>query len=249
MKNEDRTKEQLINELIALHKRNAELERSATNHKQTEEELIKTKDHLDNTIESSLDGIVVGDSAGYIVKVNKSFLKLTGYRFEEVYGKHIMELSITEKGTYESTTGEKVEIDEEYFNNAKKMTHEKLLEEGKVTNWEAYYLHKDKKIVPVEMDITFLYNERGEITGSVGINRDITERKKAIATVKESEEKYHKLIELANAGIIVAEKNKITQVNRKAEEIYGYSREELIGQSPRILTPEKNKEQHKEVLN
>jgi len=249
MKNEDKTKEQLINELIALHKRNAELERSATNHKQTEEELIKIKDHLDNIIESSLDGIVVGDSAGNIVKVNNSFLKLTGYRFEEVYGKHIMELSITEKGTYESTTGETVEIDEEYFNNAKKMTHEKLLEEGKVTNWEAYYLHKDKKIVPVEMDITFLYNERGEITGSVGINRDITERKKAIATVKESEEKYHKLIELANAGIVVAENDKITKVNRKAEEIYGYSKDEMRGQSPRILTPDKFREKHREILN
>ena len=79
MKNEDKTKEQLINELIALHKRNAELERSATNYKQTEEELIKIKDHLDNIIESSLDGIVVGDSAGNIVKVNDSFLKLIGY--------------------------------------------------------------------------------------------------------------------------------------------------------------------------
>jgi PAS domain S-box-containing protein len=249
MKDKDKTKEQLINELIALHKRNAELGRSATNHKQTEEKLIKVKDHLNNIIESSLDGIVVGDSTGNIVKVNDSFLKLIGYRFEEVNGKHIMELSITEKGTYESTTGETVKIDEEYFNNAKKMTYEKLFEEGKVTNWEAYYLHKDKKIVPVEMNITYLYNERGEITGSVGINRDITERKKAIATLKKSEEKYHKLIELANAGIIVAENNKITQVNRKAEEIYGYSREELIGQSPRILTPDKYKEQHKEVLN
>ncbi|MCK5140375.1 MAG: PAS domain S-box protein, partial [Thermodesulfovibrionia bacterium] len=162
---------------------------------------------------------------------------------------HIMELSITEKGTYESTTGETVEIDEEYFNKAKKMTREKLLGEGKVTNWEAYYLHKDKKIVPVEMDITFLYNERGEITGSVGINRDITERKKAIATLKKSEEKYHKLIELANAGIIVAENDKITQVYRKAEEIYGYSKEEMRGQSPRILTPDKFREKHREILN
>jgi chemotaxis family two-component system sensor kinase Cph1 len=249
MKYIDKTKEQLTNELIALHKRNAELERSATNHKQTEEELIKVKDHLNNIIESSLDGIVVGDSTGNIVKVNDSFLKLIGCLFEEVNGKHIMELSITEKGIYESTTGETVKIDEEYFNNAKKMTYEKLFKEGKITNWEAYYRHKDKKIVPVEMNITYLYNERGEITGSVGIIRDITERKKAIATLKKSEEKYHKLIELANAGIIVAENNKITQVNRKAEEIYGYSREELIGQSPRILTPDKYKEQHKEVLN
>ena len=249
MKDKDKTKEQLINELIRLREKSAELERLAINTKQNGEELIKVKDYLNNIIESSLDGIVVGDSTGNIVKVNDSFLKLIGYRFEEVNGKHIMELSITEKGTYESTTGETVKIDEEYFNNAKKVTYEKLFEEGKVTNWEAYYLHKDKKIVPVEMNITYLYNERGEITGSVGINRDITERRKAIAALKKSEEKYHKFIELANAGIIVAENDKITKVNRKAEEIYGYSKEELLGQSPRILTPDKYRGKHREVLN
>ncbi len=249
MKDADKTKEQLINELLELRKNNAELEGSGRNNKQSEEELIKIKDHLDNIIESSLDGIVVGDNTGNIVKVNDSFLKLIGYRFEEVNGKHVMELSITEKGTYESTTGETVKIDEEYFNYAKKVVYKKLFEEGKVTNWEAYYLHKDKKIVPVEMNITYLYNEIGEITGSVGIIRDITERKKAVATLKKSEEKYHSLIELANAGIIVAENNKITQVNRKAEEIYGYSKEELIGQSPSILTPDKCKDRHRESLN
>ena len=249
MNDKDKTKEQLINELIRLREKSAELERLAVDSKQNGEELIQVKDYLNNIIESSLDGIVVGDSTGNIVKVNDSFLKLIGYRFEEVNGKHIMELSITEKGTYESTTGETVKLDEEYFNNAKKVTYEKLFEEGKVTDWEVYYLHKDKKIVPVEMNITYLYNERGEITGSVGINRDITERKKAIATLKKSEEKYHNLIELANAGIIVAENDKITKVNRKAEEIYGYSKEELLGQSPRILTPDKYRGKHREVLN
>jgi len=54
---------------------------------------------------------------------------------------------------------------------------------------------------------------------------------------------------LANAGIIAAENDKITQVNRKAEEIYGYSKEEMRGQSPRILTPDKFREKHREILN
>ena len=116
MKDKDKTKEQLINELIKLREKSAELERLAINSKQNGEELIKVKDYLNNIIESSLDGIVVGDSTGNIVKVNDSFLKLIGYRFEEVNGKHIMELSITNMRTYESTTGETVEINEEFLN-------------------------------------------------------------------------------------------------------------------------------------
>jgi len=248
MKDEAKTKKQLINELRELRHRNAGLEGRETQPQYDGEELKQTKDHLDNIIESSLDGIVVGDSTGNVVRVNKSFLKMIGYQPEEVQGKHVMELSITEGGVYKSTTGETVTVDEEFFNDARKATHEKLLKEGKVINWETYYLRKDRKIVPVEMNLTFIYGEGEEITGSVGIVRDITERKKSIVSSKKSEEKYHNLIELASAGILVAENDKITQMNRTAEEIYGYCKDDLIGQSPSILSPDKYKDRHRKIL-
>jgi len=81
-----------------------------------------------------------------------------------------------------------------------------------------------------------------------GLRTEIIEREKVEEALKESEEKYHNLIEFANVGIIAAEDDKIIQVNKRAEEIYGYSKEELMGQSPRILTPEKYSKQHKEIL-
>ena len=77
---------------------------------------------------------------------------------------------------------------------------------------------------------------------------EITESKKFEEALKRSEEKYYNLIEFANAGIIVAEGDRITQVNKQAEEIYGYSKEELINQSPRILTPEKYSKKHREIM-
>ena len=66
--------------------------------------------------------------------------------------------------------------------------------------------------------------------------------------LRESEERYHNLLEFANAGIIASENDKIIQVNRKAEEIYGYSKDELLGHSPSILTPEKYRKSHREIL-
>ena len=147
-----------------LRESNKKLEEEINERKQAEKNIKETKDNLDNIIESSLDGIVVGDSTGNIIRVNEAFLKLIGYGNEELKGMHIMELSITEKGTYESTTGETVEIDEEFFNNAKIMTYEKLFKEGKITDWETYYLRKDnfKIIFREENDSYELYDLKSD---------------------------------------------------------------------------------------
>ena len=57
-----------------------------TERRLAEEELRKTKDHLDNIIESSIDSIVVSDSEGKIIRVNRAFLELSGYKKEEIIG-------------------------------------------------------------------------------------------------------------------------------------------------------------------
>ena len=120
MRDEDKTKNQILSELRELRHKNSELEGKEISLKQGEGESIETKNHLDNIIESSLDGIVVGDSTGNVVRVNKAFLEMIGFQPEEIQGKHVMELSITEEGVYKSTTGEMITIDEEFFNDARK---------------------------------------------------------------------------------------------------------------------------------
>lgn len=78
---------------------------------------------------------------------------------------------------------------------------------------------------------------------------EVTERLAEVESkLLKSEERYHDLIEFANAGIIVAEGDVITDINRRAEELYGYEKDELIGQSPRQLTPEQYWAKHYEVL-
>ena len=96
--------------------------RDITRRKREEINLRETKDHLDNLIESSLDGIIVSDNKGNVTRANKSFLELIGYEEEDILGKHIMELSITEAGTYRTTSGEVIEIGEEFFNDAMEMS-------------------------------------------------------------------------------------------------------------------------------
>jgi PAS domain S-box-containing protein len=64
------------------------------------------------------------------------------------------------------------------------------------------------------------------------IFNDITERKKADEALKESEEKYRNIVETANEGIsIIDAEDRITYVNKKMEDMIGYSTEEIIGKS------------------
>jgi len=219
--------------------------RDITERKQAEENLRKTRDHLNNIIESSLDSIIVSDNKGHITRANQSLMRLTGYEKEEIIGKPTMELSIKEEGTYEATTGEMVEIGEEYFNNAREMV-EKLFKKGEITNWKSYFLRKDRKIVPVEANMALLYNEKGEVIGSIGINRDVTEREKAEKQIKDTKEFLEHVIESSKDGIAINDtKGYIISTNAAMERMTKFSREELIGMhSSELVVKEKEVEEY-----
>ena len=145
----------------------------------TNESLRELKDYLENIIRSSLDCIVVTDSRGGIVRANKSFLQLVGAREEEVIGTHMYTFSPLEKGSYESTAGEGVEINEAFLKDAQEHMA-RLSATGRISAWETYLIRRDRKVVPVEENIDYLYNAKGERIGAVGIIREITERKKVL---------------------------------------------------------------------
>ncbi|MFB2833390.1 PAS domain-containing protein [Floridanema evergladense] len=71
------------------------------------------------------------------------------------------------------------------------------------------------------------------------LQREIAERQKAEQALKESEMRFHALVEAAFEGIIIQEKGKIIDANPGFAEIFGYSLEEVIGKSAvDFLTPE-----------
>ncbi|MCK5186149.1 MAG: PAS domain S-box protein, partial [Deltaproteobacteria bacterium] len=219
-----------------------ERKKAENTHKQDENRLRETKEYLDNLIDSSLDGIIVSDNAGNVTRVNKSFLELIGFEKEEVIGKHIMELSIMKEGTYESTTGDLVEINDKFFNDSMEMSV-KLFEEGKVSQWESYYYRKDRKIVPVEMETSHICDEKGDDIGSVGICRDITERKMAEKEIREARDFLENIFKTTADGIIVTDNEGfITKVNDAMEEITGYPRAELLKQHVTLFTPTDNQQ-------
>ncbi|HCY41875.1 MAG TPA: hypothetical protein DHV48_11045 [Prolixibacteraceae bacterium] len=77
-----------------------------------------------------------------------------------------------------------------------------------------------------------LYDRNREIIGILGVDREITESKKANDQIL----KLSRSVEQSPTMVVITDKNgQIEYVNSKFSEITGYTKEEAIGQTPRIL--------------
>lgn len=92
--------------------------------------------------------------------------------------------------------------------------------------------HKNGSIIPCEVTVNPMRNEKGIAFGLVGITRNIAKRKEAEQKLKESEEKYRTLFENSpNAVGLINTKGIVIQGNSNIEKIFGYKKEEFVGQN------------------
>lgn len=219
--------------------------RDITERKAAEEKLKQTKEQLENFIEFSLDPIFIADSSGRVISPNRAFLAMLNYQESDVVGKTVDSLFITEPGTYESTSGGVITIADDFFaHNSSWMAQ--LFKNGKIFNWETYYLQKTGKAVPTIQNITLIYDQTGKISRLFCVVRDLTEHKKAEAALRLSEARFRAIAESSTDAIITSDRNNIFLFcNKAAETMFGYRQEELIGQSGDILLPERFQERNR----
>jgi len=91
-------------------------------------------------------------------------------------------------------------------------------------------MRKDGQIRWVSNSLVPSYDVEGNLLSYDGLIRDITNRKIAEETLRESEERYRHLVETMNEGLALADRDYLfTFVNEKFAEMLGYSREEMVG--------------------
>ena len=163
--------------------------------KQTEKELIETKEYLDNIINSSADTVTVVDMDGLVRDWNKGADGFMGYRADEVIGKPNSILFANPEDA--------------------NMIQELLRREGEIKNYRTIALRKDGKPVHISMSAALLKDKEGVPIGSVRVSRDVTKDVVFEERLKEERDNLNLILEsMVDAVSIVSKDYKIEYMNR-----------------------------------
>jgi len=128
-----------VKSVLSLKWANDSVRQELTKQNLLTERLQAALNFIDSIIETSLCAIVITDSSGCINRVNDAYLKITGYERDEVIGKYMVEMAPREPGSYETVSGEKIELTQALLDGAAEMVSV-LLKEGAVPEFEGFVL-------------------------------------------------------------------------------------------------------------
>lgn len=183
---------------------------------------IWNNDAFKRALEASPSGQMIVDQGGIIRHINSKICHIFGYSTDELVGQKVEAL-----------------IPHEYRQRHPQY-REKFHKTPTVRNMGSgqilYGLHKSEKKIPVEIGLNPLdSNESHYVLASVV---DISERVKA-------EQRFQLALEASPNGILLMNSHgNIVLVNSRIEEIFGYSRNELINQPVEMLIPQKHRHIH-----
>lgn len=126
-------------------------------------------------------------------------------------------------------------LNTEYANEGSSAkAYQELIETG---HWsgEVTQTRKDGTRFPVLTSVSFVTDEQGVRIGLLGVNRDISERKRVEEALSDSEVKYRSLVENSLQGIMIYRGPKIVYVNSAICRINGYDAEELYAMTPQQI--------------
>ncbi|MDQ1266039.1 MAG: hypothetical protein QG635_1191, partial [Bacteroidota bacterium] len=174
--------------------------------------LKESEEKYRNLFENLQDLYHLTDLDGKVIMASPSVERITGYTLDDVVGHNIIEF-------YSNPSDRKRFFDE-------------ILKTGFVEQFKMQMKYKNGDIRWVSITARLIKDKDGIPTGVEGLSRDIHKAK----LIEEELHKIYKGITHSPASIIITDRNaRIEFINPKFSDITGYSENEAIGKTPRIL--------------
>src|SRR5271157_715138 len=211
---EGKSKEELISKINELGER---FERLKAEHNKCSRE-SESYSLLANIVNQSNDAIIGFTLDGVLTAWNRGAERIYGYTAQEAIGK-TLPIIIPPEEPYEMP----------------KMI-EAIKKGRRLDYYESVRMRKDGTRIDTSLSISPIFDSGGHIIGASCISRDITGHKRLEKELRESEENYRRIVETAEEGIIVVDKNdKVTFANQKIANMLDYKIDEIIGQNIFVL--------------
>jgi PAS domain S-box-containing protein len=202
-----------------LEKSNDQLKDEIADRKRAEEALGISEERYRKLVEKSLDAIILYRQKE-ILFANQPFFDIFGYEHTELKGISVDDILAPEV-TDEVATFRQLRLADE-------------IEKSAV--YESKGRRKDGEIFHMEISVCVISHE-GE-NCCMAFLSDISKRKRAEVALRESEERYRIMMEQAADAVFVYDRSgQILDVNEKACQSLGYSRDEMLSMSIRDISP------------
>lgn len=209
MKDKERTKEQLIDELVKLPQKITELKKLNIKYQQIEETLRESEEKYRILSEATTDCILIETVEGRVLECNTAGAKMFGYNKKDMIG-----LTIADR------------VPEEFAKKLPKVVTEKEATQGFFVS--RISKKKDGTIFPTEI-ATKIVNIRGKHRLITYI-RDITKRKEAEKKLRKARKMFASLFDSSPEATLYHDKEgRIININPRFTELFGYTSEEIIG--------------------
>jgi len=203
--------------------------RDITERMKAEEALRESEERFQTAIENLPHGVSIHDLEGFFLLVNKAYCELTGYTREELLDMRVGD------------------IDPQSLTRDDRKNLWLKLQKGGFVRFESIHYHKDGSQYPVEIHLSAI-TLKGEPM-IVGIAHNITERKKALEKLRESEEKYRNLYEsMMDAFVRTDMEGNIIEFNKQFLDMLGYTEDEIKKLKYTGITPEKWHEMEAKIV-
>jgi PAS domain S-box-containing protein len=182
--------------------------------------VLQERQRLAVIVESSHDAIIGKTLDGVITSWNVGAERLYGYRAAEAIGRPAGMLSPPDRQELEAQLMARISRGE------------------RIEQYQVRHRRKDGAMVTVSLTLSPITDPGGPVVGVACISRDIGERQRAEAM-------FRGLLEAAPDAIIgVTADGLIALTNAQAERLFGYPRDELLGQPVELLIPQRARAAH-----